>query len=115
MELQTSEQPTSRGSPDRSNNPEIIKLQERVQRQKEKNARNQRQFRKRVCPCWPPQNFKTFALQHYGMQGPCFCFNAHSQQADLTALWLCATMMRDPQQSFVMVSVADKEAAAMAA
>ena len=42
------------GSPRSSDGPEEVdygKLQERIQKQKEKNARNQRQFRKRVRAC----------------------------------------------------------------
>ena len=37
-------------SSDGRDEPDYAKLQERIQKQKEKNARNQRQFRKRVRP-----------------------------------------------------------------
>ena len=42
------EKPSSPHSSDDRDEPDYAKLHERIQKQKEKNARNQRQFRKRV-------------------------------------------------------------------
>ena len=44
------EKSSSPRSSDGKDEPDYAKLQERIQKQKEKNARNQRQFRKRVWP-----------------------------------------------------------------
>ena len=48
---QPNEKSSSPRSSDGKEEVDYGKLQERVQKQKEKNARNQRQFRKRVCAC----------------------------------------------------------------
>ncbi len=45
------EKSSSPRSSDGRDEPDYAKLQERIQKQKEKNARNQRQFRKRVRLC----------------------------------------------------------------
>lgn len=48
--LQPSTSSGSSGAHQLKEDPDFSKLQERIQKQKEKNARNQRQFRKRVRP-----------------------------------------------------------------
>ena len=48
---QPNEKSSSPRSSDGKEEVDYGKLQERIQKQKEKNARNQRQFRKRVCAC----------------------------------------------------------------
>ena len=48
------EKDSSPRSSDGRDEPDYAKLQERIQKQKEKNARNQRQFRKRVWPLSKP-------------------------------------------------------------